>query len=143
MDRGGAADHWAVVVVFVREKRVQYYCSSGESGRDVMVAVFYYLQKHHLSVLGCVLPDIPKWKLINCTTDTPRQNNSYDCAIFTCMFADRLMHARNNSTLFTQSDMNCYRRLMLLYLVDKAVPIWTDTDGSKEYHLAEVLDSST
>jgi sentrin-specific protease 1 len=142
MDRNGAADHWALVVVFVQKKRVQYFCSSGEAGRDVMGAVFDYLQKHHLSVRGRVLSDIPKWKLINCSTKTPRQNNGYDCGIFTCMFADRLMQSRNN-TLFTQSDMNYYRRLMLMCLVDKKVPIWTDTDGSKEYLLFVVLNSST
>jgi hypothetical protein len=140
--RGGAADHWALVVVYVKEKRVQYYCSLGGSGLSVMGAVFGYLQKHHLAVRCCVLPDISNWKIVECSIETPRQHNGYDCGIFTCMFADRLMQSRHN-TLFTQAHMNCYRRLMLLCLVDKSVPIWTDTDGSNEYQLIEVLDSST
>jgi hypothetical protein len=139
---GGAADHWALVVVYVKEKRVQYYCSLGGSGLSVMGVVFGYLQEHHLAVRGCVLPDISNWKMVKCSIETPLQQNGYDCGIFTCMFADRLMQSRHN-TLFSQDKMNCYRRLMLLCLVDKSVPIWTDTDGSNEYQLIEVDDSST
>ena len=41
---GGAVDHWALVVVFVPEKRVRYYCSLGNSGREVTIAVLQYLQ---------------------------------------------------------------------------------------------------
>jgi Ulp1 family protease len=140
LKNGGAVDHWALVVVFVPEKCVRYYCSLGNSGHEVTFAVLQYLQDKHLADYGVVLPNICNWSTSPCSADTPRQNNGWDCGVFTCMFVDRLMQMRDNN-LFSQDEMHHYRRLILLCLVDKTVPIWMDNDGTDKFFFAEIQNS--
>jgi Ulp1 family protease len=67
--------HWVVVVAFMQEKRIQFFDSFGDSGRDWMEAVFLYIKDEHIDKKKCPLPDEDKWVLVPCVRGTPRQLN--------------------------------------------------------------------
>ena len=60
-------------------------------GMYYMMALLQYLKDEWATKNGGgELPDATTWKLISCTADTPKQENGFDCGVFTCMFADFL-----------------------------------------------------
>ena len=68
------AVHWTCAVIFVEEKRIQYYDSMGCAGRTKLEGLLQYLKDEHLATKGAEL-DVGEWTLVACTADTPRQNN--------------------------------------------------------------------
>ncbi len=82
-------NHWACVVIFFQEERIQYYDSLGWEGVNYMKAVFQYLQDEWMEKHdGQKMPNVDRWKLVSTTTDTPKQENGFDCGVYTCMYAD-------------------------------------------------------
>lgn len=67
--------HWVCAVVYMQEKRIQFYDSLGDSGREYLQHLFRYLQDEHMDKKKAPLPDANKWQLVECTRDTPRQTN--------------------------------------------------------------------
>ena len=52
--------------------------------------------------------DWRNWSFIQCQNETPRQENSYDCGVFVCMFVHYL---ENNLEMnFTQRDIPSFRK---------------------------------
>ena len=83
--------HWACAVIFVQEKRIQYFDSLGGAGKHYLKALLQYVKDEWESKNpGEELPDLKDWKLVSTTIDTPRQENGWDCGVFICMFADFL-----------------------------------------------------
>jgi sentrin-specific protease 1 len=83
--------HWTCAVIFVQEKRIQYFDSMGGDGTYYLKALLEYVKDEWKSKnQGEALPNLEEWKLVSTTIDTPRQENGWDCGVFTCMFADFL-----------------------------------------------------
>jgi hypothetical protein len=83
-------NHWLCVVVYMEERRIEMYdsrVSSLQATSGVLESIFRYLQDEHLDKKKTPLPGLDEWMLISSPDGTPQQNNSYDCGVFTCMFA--------------------------------------------------------
>ena len=82
--------HWVGVLVSFPHRTIQFYDSMGQPGDHHLALVHRYLQdEHRLHHQGAPLP--ADWRLIPCQPYTPRQGNGYDCGVFVCHFADRLL----------------------------------------------------
>ena len=79
--------HWTCAVIFMQEKRIQYYDSVLGDGLYYLRALRRYLKDEHRNRKHLAL-DTSSWTLVECQSDTPKQENGYDCGVFTCMFAD-------------------------------------------------------
>ena len=112
--------HWACVVIFMQERKIQYFDSLGFDGMVYMSALLQYLKDEWADKnQGQELPDASEWRLIRCTTDTPKQGNGFDCGIFTCMFAAFLVN--DYPLIFNQKDMKHCRDRIALYLLQGQV----------------------
>ena len=82
--------HWCCVVIFMQEKRIQFYDSMHASGKYYLNHLMNYIVDEWNDKKSGNLPDAEKWKLVKCEPDVPHQKNGFDCGVFTCMFADYL-----------------------------------------------------
>jgi sentrin-specific protease 1 len=80
--------HWVCAVIYMQQKRIQFYDSMGDSGRLYLGALFQYIKDEHQDKKGVPLGHQDQWELITCTRDTPRQLNgtmrSFRCFAVPC-----------------------------------------------------------
>jgi hypothetical protein len=111
-----ACCHWVCAVVFMQERRIVIYDSlRGEKPTGYLQAIFRYLLDEHQAKHGRPLPCASDWRLEQCGRETPGQTNSYDCGVFTCMFAEYI--TRDRQLDFTQSDITEYRKKLVLAIM--------------------------
>eukprot|EP00588_Corethron_pennatum_P009003 CAMPEP_0194266106 /NCGR_PEP_ID=MMETSP0169-20130528/1125_1 /TAXON_ID=218684 /ORGANISM="Corethron pennatum, Strain L29A3" /LENGTH=605 /DNA_ID=CAMNT_0039006717 /DNA_START=204 /DNA_END=2021 /DNA_ORIENTATION=+ len=114
-----ANSHWTCAVIFVEEKRIQYYDSMGCGGRRTLEGLLQYMVDEYKDKKKKVL-DVNEWTLVPSQPDTPEQANGYDCGVFTCMFADFI--SRNQPLTFTQDHVTeCRERIALSILNGSAL----------------------
>lgn len=101
--------HWCLAVIFIKDKRIQYYDSMNGSGEIYLENLKQYLidemnhkKKAKLDWEG------EGWSLRPTTKDTPQQHNGCDCGVFTTMFAEFI--SEDLPLDFNQSDMENFRR---------------------------------
>jgi sentrin-specific protease 1 len=113
--------HWACLVVFVQERRIQFFDSLDGDGMYYMDAVMQYLKDEWKSKNpGQELPQLSEWKKVRTTIETPKQQNGFDCGVFICMYADFLSMGYPLS--FTQEDITkCRERIALSILKGCAI----------------------
>ncbi|OQR97074.1 SUMO protease [Achlya hypogyna] len=111
--------HWCLAVIFMTEKRIQYYDSMNGAGTECLNVLLRYLGDEHQHKKGAPF-DASGWELLPSQPDTPQQGNSHDCGMFTCMFADYL--AQNKELTFRQRNMAFFRRRMVLRTVEGSIP---------------------
>ena len=85
--------HWAVVMVFVKEKIIQYYDSMGanmkDKGKDYVEAIFQYLKQRH------AILDTTSWRCEGtCPENIPQQSNKNgdDCGVYCCSYIAQAFH---------------------------------------------------
>ena len=103
--------HWTCAIVFMEEKRIQYYDSCGETQIKWLHVLLLYLKDEYRGKNGREL-DLSQWTLVGCKKDTPRQDNGVDCGVFMCMFADFV--SRDLPLTFGQDHIHHCRDRMLL-----------------------------
>ena len=112
--------HWCCAVIFMQEKRIQFYDSMHGSGKYYLEGLMQYLKDEWKAKKGGELPDANKWNLVPCESDVPHQENGYDCGVFTCMFADFLSFGRPLS--FNQEHITqCRERIALSIMKGVAI----------------------
>lgn len=85
-------NHWTLLVVFMQMKLIRYYDSlcldrAGDKYSITMLRYLNDMSRLHRKV-GLRLQE---WKFKRCTNkNTPQQSNSYDCGVFTALFANLL-----------------------------------------------------
>ena len=83
--------HWTLLVMYIQEKRIQYYdsCNLSGSGARYLNAALQYLgdEAEKLNIDGF---DASEWTLIPNIHGTPQQDNGFDCGVFVVMFADHI-----------------------------------------------------
>jgi ubiquitin C-terminal hydrolase len=99
--------HWTLAVIDMEKKRIQYYDSYGSTDRAMLEGLLMYLMDEYKAKNGGQVMDVSEWKLVPCTSDTPRQDNGYDCGLFILSY----MHAISQGCglVLEQSNMNKYR----------------------------------
>jgi len=111
--------HWTSAVIFMEEKRIQYYDSMGGAGMPKLQGLLQYLKDEHRAKKGTELA-AAEWKLVPCTKDTPRQLNGVDCGVFTCMFCD--FTSKDCPLVFTQEHIaQCRERIALSIMKNCAI----------------------
>jgi len=112
--------HWICAAIFMKKKRIEIFDSMGSNGNKYLRALFRYIQDEHLDKKKTPLPNADSWELVSNQLDTPRQANGYDCGVFTCMFADFLLH--DAALVFNQDHIDqCRERIALSIMKDKAI----------------------
>jgi hypothetical protein len=66
--------HWTLAVIFVEEKRIQYYDSMGGTDWAKLEGLLEYVKDEYRAKNGKDM-DTSEWKLVPCTKDTPKQRN--------------------------------------------------------------------
>ena len=126
--------HWTCVVIFMQEKRIQFYDSMRGDGYHYSDGLLKYLKDEWAAKKGGELPDAEKWRVVGAETVVPWQNNGYDCGVFTCMYADFL--SINLPLSFVQTHIDqCRHRIVLSILegevvIDGACELAGEADGA-------------
>ena len=66
--------HWTSAVIFMEEKKIQYFDSMGGTDQAKLWGLFQYLKDEYKVKKGREM-DTSGWKLVPCTEETPRQRN--------------------------------------------------------------------
>ncbi|OQS00336.1 SUMO protease [Thraustotheca clavata] len=117
--------HWCLAVIFMSEKRIQYFDSMNGAGTECLNILLRYLGDEHQHKKNEPF-DPSEWVLVESQPDTPQQGNSHDCGMFTCMFADYL--SQNKELTFRQPNMKFFRRRMVLRTAQGSIPEDEDFD---------------
>ncbi len=67
-------EHWTLALIFMEEKKIQYYDLSGGIDRTKMEGLLQYVKDEYMATNGKEI-DVIDWKLVSCTRDTPQQRN--------------------------------------------------------------------
>jgi len=111
--------HWCCAVIYMEEHRIQFYDSMGGSGMRYLEGLQKYLKDEHLDKKKSKL-DMSDWTLVPSQASTPQQENSFDCGVFSCMFADFL--SRDVPLTFTQEHVTqCRERIALSIMIGNAL----------------------
>ena len=79
-----------------------------------------YMKDEWKAKKGGELPDADQWTLVPCEADVPQQENGYDCAVFTCMFADFI--SLDRPLAFSQEHITqCRERIALSIMKGVAI----------------------
>eukprot|EP00903_Cladosiphon_okamuranus_P011577 g10891.t1 len=112
--------HWCMAVIYVQEKRINYYDSLGASGKGVTESLLMWLEDEDEDKNGDNATFEPDhWTLVG--TDkatTPQQANGSDCGAFAVSFASYI--SDNLPFDFRQADITQMRRRMMWAVVPEA-----------------------
>ena len=114
-------DHWVLITVFPKQKRVIYYDSVSwfiDSER-LLKKIRNFFQTRLQEQTQTPSPD-NEWVLEE-SKDTPQQSGGVDCGVFVCQLAERL--SRRAPFDFTQEQMPAIRIQMLEQLVAGPFPL--------------------
>eukprot|EP01135_Chromosphaera_perkinsii_P011954 Nk52_evm7s2542 gene=Nk52_evmTU7s2542 len=111
--------HWCLAVIYIQEKRIEYFDSLGGSNAKCFKLLKEYLSKESEDKLKKKL-DTSDWKCVR-RTDIPAQHNGSDCGVFMCKFADYV--SRGTEFDFSQAHMPYFRRRMVYELLSKKL-LW-------------------
>ena len=69
--------HWTVAVIFMEDKRIQYYDSFGNTDMAKLNGLLQYVKDEYRAKNGNEMAemDAMEWKLVPCQNDTPQQKN--------------------------------------------------------------------
>lgn len=81
--------HWTMLVMFIQQKKIQYFDSLGGPGDIYLKGALRYLgdEAEKLRLKEFKKED---WQLVSSQQGTPQQENGFDCGVFSIMFADFL-----------------------------------------------------
>jgi Ulp1 family protease len=109
--------HWKCFGIFVDLKIIQAFDSMGDGCAEYLQGLYQWLEET-MQLAGQSLDPI-EWCLYTTRDDSPRQNNSYDCGLFTILIRVCIVK-RLSYKLITKELAASARCLLLLHLVDLA-----------------------
>ena len=117
--------HWALAVVNIRLKRIEFYDSMCKSRgrRQEQKYLQKWLEDEYQDKKKRTLPwEEDDWKIMQSYADVPQQTNEVDCGVFVLQYANYLARREADETVgicfpFTQKDIPCVRRKLALDLV--------------------------
>jgi sentrin-specific protease 1 len=113
--------HWTCAVINLRDKQFEYYDSMNGSarGKQILKDLQRYIQDESMDKKGVTL-DTSSWSfVIPDSYDLPQQENSHDCGVFTCKFANFV--GQDLDITFSQEHMPYFRNRMALEIANKRV----------------------
>lgn len=116
--------HWMLVGYDVLNKKIIYFDSVESSKKARMEyiskVVGRYLESEHLTKKGYVLNTD---QLHYVDGNSPFQNNSYDCGVFTCINAELFSKGIPSDNMFDHTHINLYRQRIVSELLSKKLMI--------------------
>ncbi len=109
--------HWCLAAVDFAKPGIYYYDSMGGNNTACLEAVSKYLEDEHKDKKKQPYDTSKFTKEI--VKDIPQQNNSSDCGMFACKFAEYL--SRRAKITFDQEDMPYFRTRMVYEIVKKDI----------------------
>jgi len=92
--------HWAVIVADLELSKIFYLDSlRGRNGLFWMQCIRQYFIDMYIQQHG--VETVPQWTM-ECIYNCAQQPNSYDCGVFTCMFAYSLMMGQSIPSVYPQ-----------------------------------------
>ena len=79
--------HCIYAVIFMEQKRIQYYDQIGSDGNEYTTDLMRYPNYNWAAKKGGELPNADKWKIVGAVDGVPQKQNGFDCGDFSCMFA--------------------------------------------------------
>ncbi|XP_037921415.1 ubiquitin-like-specific protease 1 [Hermetia illucens] len=105
--------HWSLAVIDFKNKSIKYYDSMGEPIPEILNALEKYLNDESIEKRNKPL-DTPFIK--QTISDAPQQDNSNDCGVFTCLFAENI--AKNKDITLSQTNIPYLRKKILLEILE-------------------------
>ena len=134
--------HWTMVVIYMEEKRIQYYDSMGGTDEAKLEGLFQYVKDEYKAKNSGQKMDVSGWKLVSCTSDTRRQTDGFNCGAFVCSSCDSI--SQGHGLIFSQSHMDEYRnRIVLSIMKNCAIEFPTTTAGSITASASTHIDLDT
>ncbi len=99
--------HWTLGVVNFKNKRVEHYDSFGGGGSSEILSNLQRWVCDEMEDKKGQKLDVSEWSQVAMTSRLPQQNNSDDCGVFVCKFADFI--SRNAEITFRAHHMLYYR----------------------------------
>lgn len=109
--------HWVLGVIDMKNKKISIYDSLYGKDQRTLDILLRYLEEEHLDKKKTEY-DTSDWKT-EAPNNIPKQENAYDCGVFTCIFAERL--SRQAPLDFVQADMSLLRRKMVINILNKEI----------------------
>ncbi|KAG0263783.1 SUMO1 sentrin specific peptidase 1 [Actinomortierella ambigua] len=111
-----SGNHWTSAVVDMSKKKISYYDSLLGNNPKCFLTLRNYLESESRDKLKRPF-DFQGWEN-ECPKNIPRQQNGFDCGVFTCSFIES--KSRGEDTFdFSQADMSYLRQKMVLDIVNK------------------------
>ncbi|CBY40059.1 unnamed protein product [Oikopleura dioica] len=101
-------NHWTLAYADIRKKTLRYCDSMGGKNPKCLAALFDYLKIESVEKTKRALCD--DWKTESISGKIPQQQNTNDCGVFSCVFADYI--SRDAAFNFSQADMPNLRNLV-------------------------------
>ena len=105
-------NHWALAVLNVRDRAIEYYDSLGGRNPDAINLLQGYLQEEYKDKKGGDLQGLDAWMILTPGTTVPQQTNGNDCGVFVCRYA--YCRAAGLPFGFSAADMPLIRRSMMV-----------------------------
>ena len=96
-------------MVCIESKEIRFFDSMSGDGLSYMPIVLQFLQLEH--AIKKRSPLTGNWKMVAMSDQIPKQNNTDDCGVFVCMYAEFSSRAANEFS-FKSTDMSLYRKLI-------------------------------
>ena len=109
-------NHWALGVVDLKNERIEYWDSLGADHKRFKQWILKYLEDEWKDKKAAKPFPYSFGKQSDSHAEIPNQHNSYDCGVFTCMFAECI--TRGADPDFTQDDIE-EARLLIAYQIHR------------------------
>ncbi|KAF9581238.1 SUMO1 sentrin specific peptidase 1, partial [Lunasporangiospora selenospora] len=113
-----SGNHWTSAIIDNKNKRISYFDSLLGNNPKCFLILRNYLEKESLDKRKEPF-DIQGWEN-ECPKDIPRQQNGYDCGVFTCFFIENKSRGLDQFE-FTQKNMPYLRKKLALSIINKAL----------------------
>ncbi|KAG0342450.1 SUMO1 sentrin specific peptidase 1 [Podila horticola] len=113
-----SGNHWTSAVIDMKKKQVEYYDSLLGNNPKCFLILRDYLDRESQDKLKKPF-DSTGWENV-CPKDIPRQQNGYDCGVFTCTFIERKSRGMAKFD-FSQQNMPLLRQKIVLNIINKSL----------------------
>ncbi|KAF9392645.1 SUMO1 sentrin specific peptidase 1 [Podila verticillata] len=113
-----SGNHWTSAVIDMKKKQVEYYDSLLGNSPKCFLILRDYLDRESQDKLKKPF-DSTGWENV-CPKDIPRQQNGYDCGVFTCTFIERKSRGMAKFD-FSQQHMPLLRQKIVLNIINKSL----------------------
>ncbi|KAF9978444.1 SUMO1 sentrin specific peptidase 1 [Actinomortierella ambigua] len=113
-----SGNHWTSAVIDMNKKKISYYDSLLGNNPKCFLTLRNYLESESRDKLKKPF-DFQGWEN-ECPKNIPRQQNGFDCGVFTCFFIESKSRGANSFD-FSQADMPYLRQKMVLDILNKVI----------------------